>query len=253
LFSAYNYFFQLERQRMLDARTYAPKKHKGTELEAFVTGFAPLAVAVAAEWRKVKATDPIRLQEVLEMAALDKARYHQEMKDWRAARISAAEPELAVDSVAKTDGGVHVTDEESLGDDESDATVDVHMTASKDWFGNMMPFTESGIPNMFVYSSNGRPDLIEGFSLEDWEHAFSQPATGSFGNPNILQSETFIGRISTGDNEYKSSTWKNHRHLGWMDSGGGDEDLDYEPFPLDPATTAPALQNWPEVGSWLAL
>jgi hypothetical protein len=251
--SAYNYFFMQERKRMLDARTYAQKKDHDIVVDAaVVTGFAPLAVAVAAKWRKVKATDLIRWQEVLDMAALDKARYNQEMHKWLATRGgSAAEAER--DRVATIDGLVHVTDEESLGDNESHTTLDVPVTTSEDFLGGITPFAESGLPHEFVHSSFGRSDFTEGIALED--ASFSQTATGSFGDPSFLPSEISIGRLSTEDNEYKSSTWKSHCHFGKPEltdsGGGGGRDLDYEP--LDLVTTASALQNWPDVGRFLTL
>jgi hypothetical protein len=236
-----------ERKRMLDARTFAQKKDQYIVLDAAVlTGFAPLAVAVAAEWRKVKAaTDPIRLQEVLDMAALDKARYDQEMQEWLATRGSVAVPEQVVGSGAKIDGLVHVTDEESLSDDESNTTLDAPMTKSDDLFGDMKLFTESGMPIEFVHAET--------------ESALSQKAIGSFSDPNFLPKEISMGEISTVDGKDKpSTTGNNHCRLEQeelMDSGGDDdEDLDYEPFPLDQATkTASALQNWLDVGRLLAL
>jgi hypothetical protein len=194
------------------------------------------------------------LQEVLDMAALDKARYNQEMHKWLATRGgSTAEPER--DRVATTDGLVHVTDEESLGDNESHTTLDVPVTTSEDFLGGITPFAESGLPHEFVHSSFGRSDFTEGIALEDAETSFSQIATGSFGDPSFLPSEISIGRLSTEDNEYKSSTWKSHCHFGKPEltdsDGGGGRDLDYEP--LDLVTTASALQNWPDVSRLLTL
>lgn len=83
--TAYNLYFQEERQRILDAIPDAPRQ-QGTERKIAARkshgkiGFAELARVVAAKWKQLSEEDR---SPYVHRAAIDKERYRREMIQWR--------------------------------------------------------------------------------------------------------------------------------------------------------------------------
>jgi len=77
--SAYNIFFQKERQRILD-ETPEPTNGKKPRRSHGKIGFAPLARMIAAKWKSI---DEHTKAEYKHLATQEKARYNQEMQIWK--------------------------------------------------------------------------------------------------------------------------------------------------------------------------
>ena len=83
--SAYNYFFQQEREAILSQipTPVAQQRSRRSKKGHGKVGFAELAHIISARWRQV---DPERLAYVNQLAANDKARYRREMKAYKEAQ-----------------------------------------------------------------------------------------------------------------------------------------------------------------------
>lgn len=76
--SSYNFFFQTQRQLILDE---TPTRPEGKPRRSHgKIGFAPLARIIAARWKSI---DADTRKEYDDMAAQDKARYQVEMEEWK--------------------------------------------------------------------------------------------------------------------------------------------------------------------------
>jgi HMG-box domain len=86
--SSYNYFYQLERQRMLDARK------RGGALQTSGIGFT---MTIAAAWQRLKALGPEHVQPYEDLALADKIRYDTEMVEWNKSQAVLALGAAAVE------------------------------------------------------------------------------------------------------------------------------------------------------------
>eukprot|EP00977_Amphora_coffeiformis_P008272 scaffold1872_cov262-Amphora_coffeaeformis.AAC.4 len=91
--TAYNFFFQEERQRLLDSLPSRPGCAKPKRSHGKI-GFQDLARAISARWKTVTLEEKAVYQE---LANTDKQRYLKEMDDWRAALEEENERELNIE------------------------------------------------------------------------------------------------------------------------------------------------------------
>jgi hypothetical protein len=84
--SAYNYYFKLKRQQILDQSNASVGTADKEQSTSRKLGFAGLARTVAEQWKCLGQTDPELKLACEQMAALDKTRYKLELEEWQAAK-----------------------------------------------------------------------------------------------------------------------------------------------------------------------
>lgn len=93
--SAYNWFFQTERQRILD-ETPTRKEGKPRRSHGKI-GFADLARMIAAKWKSLSKEER---QSYDEKAAIDKQRYQREMEEWKEGQSAAVSQAVSSSAAA---------------------------------------------------------------------------------------------------------------------------------------------------------
>jgi hypothetical protein len=88
--SAYNYYFKLKRQQILDQGEASATTTDKEPSSSQKLGFAGLARTVAEQWKSLGQTDPKLKQACEQMAALDKTRYKLELEEWHATKHAGA-------------------------------------------------------------------------------------------------------------------------------------------------------------------
>jgi hypothetical protein len=84
--SAYNYYFKLKRQQILDQSEASATTTDKEPSSCRKLGFAGLARTVAEQWKCLGSTDPKLKQACEQLAALDKTRYKLELEEWHASK-----------------------------------------------------------------------------------------------------------------------------------------------------------------------
>jgi HMG-box domain len=93
--SAYNWFFQTERQRILE-ETPTRKEGKPRRSHGKI-GFADLARLIAAKWKSLSKEERASYDE---KAVIDKQRYQREMKEWKEGQFAAMSQAASSSAVA---------------------------------------------------------------------------------------------------------------------------------------------------------
>jgi HMG-box domain len=93
--SAYNWFFQMERQKILE-ETPTRKEGKPRRSHGKI-GFADLARMIAAKWKSLSKEDRVTFDE---KAAIDKVRYVQEMQEWKQGQSVAVSQAVSSSAIA---------------------------------------------------------------------------------------------------------------------------------------------------------